>query len=87
MLKEIKAKIVYLILPTHPDKDYIIGGYNPQKKYEFEDIYRINTDNYFSKDQTYEAIKRDLRLVAGGGYDDKNISVYKYVINGKTIYV
>lgn len=86
MLKEIKAKIIYKILPTHPDKDCIVGGYDPQKKYEFEDTYRINTDDYVCKEHIYDVIKEDLRLVAGGGYDDKDISVYKYVINGEIIY-
>lgn len=85
-MKEFKAKIIYKILPTHPDKDYVVGGYDPEKYYEYEDTYKIDIDYFNGLSDVYSYIKRDLRLVAGGGYNDKGIWVFKYVINGKEIW-
>lgn len=83
MIKEFKAKIIYKMFPSHPDKDYVVGGYDPEKYYEYEDTYRVDTDYFNGIRDVYLYIKRDLSLVAGGGYNDKGIYGEKYIINGR----
>lgn len=82
MTREYKAKITYCIHPNHPDfnclDNWFIG-----RIYEFEDTYRINAD--YNKEDVIEYIKRDLSLVAGGGYDTRGIYGETFYINGKEV--
>lgn len=85
MKKEYKAKIVYKMKPTHPDVDFV-EDWGIGKEYTFEDVYHIENANDYSMEEIYNYIKSDLRLVAGGGYDSKNIYGEKFEINGKEVY-
>lgn len=73
-----KAKINYTMKPTHPDKDYVIGGWKPDKVYSFEDEYRFS--DYCTNNEAMEIIKDDLRLVAGGGYNWNHIDNIEFEI-------
>ncbi len=79
MHKEYKAKISYTIKETHPDKDYVVGGWSPDKVFDFEDKYFFNTNDY-SEEEIMAIIKDDLRLVAGGGYNWNHIDNIKFLI-------
>lgn len=74
---KIKAKIYYTIKETHPDKDCVVGGWNPDKVYDYEDIYTIDPDKFYGPDHIMNYIKEDLALVAGGGYDWNHIDNIK----------
>jgi len=65
------ATIVYDTNSKHPDAQNIKG-------LEFTDTYTIDTAVFGGDIQSY--IKRDLALVAGGGYDTDTISNVKFVI-------
>ena len=76
--KSIKAKIIFNVDMQHPDIKYIK---DPTKTLEYEDIY-IYTRNCFDNfEQFLSYIKRDLALVAGGGYNSEHIHNVKYIIN------
>ena len=77
-----KAKITYCINSNHPDFAYLTDWFIG-KIYEFEDTYRISTD--YDKEDVIEYIKRDLSLVAGGGYDTRGIYGESFYINGKEV--
>lgn len=71
--RKIKATIFYTVDGKHPDIKYIK---NPSEIQSFTDIYGFNLD-YVGHDVTRADMenycKRDLRLIAGGGYDTKHI--------------
>lgn len=75
---KIKATIIYRIKKTHPDKAYI-KDWRPNKVYRFTDTYNIEPGSFWSLDDMRAYIKRDLRLVAGGGYNSDHI--YKVSFN------
>ena len=80
MVKQIKAKIKYRIKKTHPDYD--CAPVNERDGYmEFEDIYKMDTDRFWSDDYMMDYIKNDLRLVAGGGYDWDHIYDVSFEFN------
>ena len=83
MTREYKAKITYCINPEyHPDfeslDDWFIG-----RVYEFEDTYRFDVE--YAREDVTEYIKRDLSLVAGGGYDTRGIYAERFYIDGKEV--
>lgn len=73
-MRKYKAKISYTMDKDHPDKDYVVGGWKEDKRYEFEDAYTF-ADMYDNVDEKelYSRIKHDLMLVAGGGYNTDHI--------------
>lgn len=80
-MKTIEGIIEYAMKANHPDKDYVVDGWVPGKIYGYADLYKINPDSFYSEDDMYEYIKKDLALVAGGGYRTdtiENVS-YKFV--------
>lgn len=50
------------------------------KRFLYSDVYRMDSDYFWSKDDMINYIRRDLALVAGGGYDTKHIHNVKYTI-------
>ncbi len=82
---KIKAKIYYTMKETHPDKDCVIGGWNPDEVYNYEDIYTINPNRFWGEDDIKDCIdgikdyiKEDLKLIAGGGYNWKHIDNIRF---------
>ena len=76
-----KARITYCVNPeTHPDfacmTDWFIG-----RVYDYEDTYNFSDE--YSEEEVTEYIKRDLKLVAGGGYDTRGIYSERIYINGR----
>jgi hypothetical protein len=64
---KIKGEIKYKVKRNHPDLEYIPED-ERDKELMFDDIYTIDTDNFWSNDAMRSYIEHDLRLVAGGGY-------------------
>ena len=75
---KIRAKIYYTIKETHPDKDCVVGGWDPNKVYDYEDIYTIDSNRFQGEDDIKDYIKTDLKLVAGGGYNWKHIDNIRF---------
>lgn len=50
------------------------------KRLSYSDVYHMDSDCFWSKDDMIDYIRRDLALVAGGGYDTKHIHNVKYTI-------
>lgn len=73
-----KGRIEYTIKETHPDKDCVVGGWNPDKVYDYEDIYTIDPDKFYDTDHIINYIKTDLALVAGGGYNWDHIDNIRF---------
>lgn len=75
-----KAEIEYTIDKKHPDIEYI-KDWERGKKYTFDDAYFMDKA-YWGDDREamINHIKRDLRLVAGGGYDSDHIHCVKFNI-------
>lgn len=55
----------------HPDIKYV-HDWTENKEFEFDDTYIFNNSSY-EEDDYIGYIKRDLKLVAGGGYDWEHI--------------
>ena len=72
-MRKFKAKIIYTTDSEHPDTD-------GTKRLEFGDIYKINEDYFFGYDHIVSYIKKDLMLVAGGGYNADHIHDVKFEI-------
>ena len=64
------GKITYTIDNKHPDIKYV-KDWHKDKVLTFEDTYTFSDD--YTEDYIYAYIKRDLRLVAGGGYNTEHI--------------
>ena len=64
------GKITYTIDNKHPDIKYV-KDWHKDKVLTFEDTYTFSDD--YTEDDIYAYIKRDLRLVAGGGYNTEHI--------------
>lgn len=64
------GKIMCTIDSQHPDFSYI-KDWHKDKIFHFEDTYTFN-DKY-PEDYMIDYIKKDLSLVAGGGYNAKHI--------------
>ena len=71
-----KATIHYYVKVTHPDIEYI-DNINQLK--EYSDTFRVED----LSDHTVEKIKRELALVAGGGYNTQGILIMYYTIGGE----
>ena len=74
-----KAKIMYIMKETHPDREYV-QDWTPDKTFSFDAIYSFSDGIGYGKDEMMEYIKRDLKLVAGGGYNWKHIDNVKFDI-------
>ena len=72
MKRQYKATLTCKLLSSHPDIDYVVGDINDP--ITFEDVYYINTEDFENDTKAiYHYIKRDLMLVAGGGYNSEHI--------------
>lgn len=71
------GKIIYTIDSRHPDIKYV-EDYTEEKIFTFEDTYTFNED--YPMENVTEYIKRDLMLVAGGGYNTEHIRNVKFEI-------
>ena len=76
---KLQGTIYYTIDKNHPDFKYI-KDWKRGKLYEFTDVYLFDAD-YYSRENAIEYIKRDLALVAGGGYNTEHIHRVKFEIN------
>lgn len=65
-----RGKISFTIDREHPDFKYA-EDWTVDKIYTFEDVYTFDNDHMEESIVAY--IKRDLRLVAGGGYNAEHI--------------
>ena len=63
---KLKATIKYDCKANHPDAPGVLG-------LEFTDTYSIDLDRFIGHDSIDSFIKRDLALVAGGGYETNTI--------------
>ena len=75
---KVQAKIYYKILPTHPDKDCVVGGWDPEREMSYDDTYHIDPNYFEGMDDIKTYIKHDLALIAGGGYETKHIKDVRY---------
>lgn len=64
------GKIKCTIDKDHPDIKYI-HDWTENKEFEFDDTYTF--EDYYTEEECIRYIKRDLRLVAGGGYNSEHI--------------
>ena len=78
-MRKYLGKITYNISENHPDKS-CIKDYSKDKTYTFEDVYNIDENYFWSEESIIGYIKQDLKLVAGGGYDTKNVLNATYEI-------
>lgn len=76
------GKITYEIDESHPNVNYVIGGWRKGKVFEYEDIYDFDERLYSQEDcdMLVNFIKRDLKLVVGGGYNSGHIHNVKFYI-------
>lgn len=70
MKKRFYGKITYTIDKNHPDIKHV-KDWTSEKIYDFEDVYFFA--DYYDDEDCIGYIKRDLRLVAGGGYNSDYI--------------
>lgn len=68
-MKKIKGVITFKALSSHPDTT------NTSKVFEYSDTYNINTYNFFSTEHYMDYIKKDLILIASGGYEYNHINI------------
>jgi hypothetical protein len=64
------AKISYTMDEEHPDIK-CVPDWTENKIYTFEDVYYFH--NNYTKEEVETYIKRDMELVAGGGYNADHI--------------
>ena len=76
------GKITYEIDENHPDVNYVVGGWYKGKVFEYEDTYGFDERLYSLEDYDMfvNSIKRDLKLVAGGGYNSEHIHNVEFEI-------
>lgn len=65
-----RGKISFTIDRVHPDFKYV-EDWTAGKIYTFEDVYTFDNDH--TEESIVAYIKRDLSLVAGGGYNAEHI--------------
>ena len=75
MKKKYNAEIRYKMLLNHPDKEYVVGGWAPDKVLTHKDVYTINPDCFIDEDDIDEYITYDLMFIAGGGYRTDTIEL------------
>ena len=75
------AKIYYTMNENHSDLDYV-KDWTEDKEFVFSDTYTFNDEIYGDEDDEMilNYIKRDLRLVAGGGYNSEHIHNVRFDI-------
>lgn len=73
------GEINYTIDHGHPDIEYV-KDWHKDKVFTFSDIYMFNND-YDEETDIIPYIKRDLKLVAGGGYNWEHIHNVKFDIH------
>lgn len=77
-MRKYKASIEYTIDATHPNFKYMsLRSFKDHLTYE--DIYSVS-DDLIPEEDVISYIKRDLCLVAGGGYNSKHIHNVKFDI-------
>lgn len=69
-MKKYNGKITYTMDKNHPDIKHV-KDWMENKEFTFEDVYMFSEETPF--ENIKEFIKRDLKTVAGGGYDAKHI--------------
>lgn len=76
------GKITYEIDENHPDVIYIAGGWHKGKVFKHEDTYEFDERLYSPEDHNMfvNYIKKDLKLIAGGGYNADHIHNVKFEI-------
>ena len=76
------GKITYEIDENHPDVNYVVGGWYKGKVFEYEDTYGFDERLYSLEDHDMfvNYINKDLKLVAGGGYNSEHIHNVKFEI-------
>ena len=67
----ITGKITWKVKPTHPDIKDMPEKHWKDKAFTFEDEYRFDDD--WDRENAIEYMKRDLKLIAGGGYNYNHI--------------
>lgn len=77
MRQRYNAKIRFTIDKDHPDIK-CVKNWTEKKKFTFEDVY-IFTEDY-SEEYILYHIKRDMCLVAGGGFNTAHIHNVKFDI-------
>ena len=68
---KIKATIKCLSNSKHPDC-------KADTPFEYTDTYTVDTDKFYSTTDIYDYIKKDMSLVAGGGYKTDTIKNVKF---------
>lgn len=69
-MKKYHGKILHTIDKDHPDIKYV-EGWTKDKVFTFEDTYTFEDD--CTEESIIHFIKRDLMMVAGGGYNTDHI--------------
>ena len=73
------ATIKYKMFKTHPDIE-CVREWSRDKEFEYRDVYTMDMEYFFSKEEAIDYIKHDLRLIAGGGYNSDHIWNEKFDI-------
>lgn len=73
MIKKLHATINFDTKDNHPDEPGAAG-------LSYSDTYTIDAERFTGYDSIQSYIRRDLALVAGGGYDTDTISNVKFNI-------
>lgn len=76
-----KATIRYRMKETHPDIWTLQDAWSEDTVYDFSDVYTFSPDSIYDSEESQIAyMQRDLALVAGGGYNTRNIVIigFKY---------
>ena len=76
------GKITYEIDENHPDVNYVAGGWHKGKIFEYEYTYGFDEQLHLPEDHDMfvNYIKKDLKLIAGGGYNTEHIHNVKFEI-------
>lgn len=73
------AKIYYTMDEDHPDLEYV-NDWTENKEFNFSDTYTFDDEIYGDEEIILNHIKKDLRLVAGGGYNSEHIHNVRFEI-------
>ena len=71
-----QGKITFDVDTEHPDFPCM----EKSKGLEFSDVYTMDSDYFYNSDAMEGYIKRDLALIAGGGYNTDHIHNLRYEI-------
>ena len=82
MARKFNAQIIYTMKPSHPDYDHL------QTKNWFRDRFLTYEDTYefgsfydlWPNEELVEHMKRDLKLIASGGYNTDHIENVSFLI-------